>query len=919
MPPKIIAALIICSLYVIMPAQAQRSAELFRVEPNSVGVRIVWFQPTSARNAAGQSADTTIPEQLVAVRIDHRAALVPTITQLESIPWSGSLTQAMPISPQTLDGQPRPELASVSPPILPNAPLRILRDGLANGTRLVVLAIAPYYDAGNGPQALKSLVADLPGATRFDGQAADVFAQPAAVPGETISPPLSPVVGVPLVRIRVDHEGLQRITGAALAAAGIDLSALVPSGIRLFQHNQEVAIELVGTNDGRIDPGDQLRFFAATPGDRWNASDTYWLASGTIPGLRIDSRSALPGASPVSPTAIDQGIWREARVYDTTIPGPLGDYWYAADLKTDPSGSTEAVMTAILTPTLALGSALGPGQLTLTIDGAAYTTAARTLVVRGNGASQSKTWSGTGSWTQSFTLNANPATIQLALQRGTTPAGIEIQSIRYSRMVQLDLAGRGALFTALPTQAGYQVRNSAAGRSLYDVTDPRIPMQLTIPGGTDFSFEDGVNRRYLVSGPGIEFEPTLAKATLVDLASPLNIQALYIAPQLFQAALAPLLERRRTQGYSANVVDVQSIYDAWSDGQVDPRAIRNFLRYARNTWASRPVAVTLVGDGTADPLNYGRRDNTNFVPPYLAHVDPYIGETACESCYAQLDGDEPLSDPLPDVPLGRLTVKSVSELQSLVTKIVAYETGPVAPDWQSRVLFVADNYREADGHADFAGDFVLQSDKLAANLPPGIESRKLYYDPSPNRPNDPSHEPDAVRAHNRTLQLFGAGAALVTYIGHSSQFQWAVTDPSAQPSSLLGLYDGDALANLGRPAIVRELTCLTAAFQTPAFSGTTIDERLLLAPGGAVAIWGSTGLGVLHGHDLLAQGFDQALWQANTPQSKIGLLALAGYVELYTKGNCCQDAIWTYTVLGDPLTGVRVIPAQHSFLPLITR
>jgi hypothetical protein len=913
MPQKFIAVVLICWLCLITVAHAQPTTAPFRIDSTGAGLRISWSLPLSARNAVGQPGDVVMLDQLVAVRVDGQSALVPLISQLESVPWNGHPTVVAPMSQQTLDGQMRPELAISSAPQLPNAPVRVLRDGLINGVRLVVLAIAPHYDAGNGPRTLLSVIADLPGATQYDGQVANLLTQRAAAPSAVSPLPTNPVIGTPLARIRVDHEGLQRISGATLATAGVDLAALVPGYLRLFHRGQEVALELIGSGDGQIDLADEVHFFATPPGDRWNASDTYWLATDTTAGLRFGARSASPGTAPLSTTAIEQGSWREGHIYDTTIAGPLGDYWYAADLKTDPSGAAEAIFTATLTPTLALGA----GQLTLTIDGAAYTAAARTLVVRGNGAAQSQTWSGTGAWTKSFTLAANPATIEVALQRGAAPSGIEIQQIRFSRMVQLNLAGHGALFTGLPTATSYQVLGSATGRLLYDVTNPLIPVQVAIPNGTDFSFADSANRRYLLSGPGLEYAPLVTPATLSDLASPLNTQALYIAPQIFHAALTPLLERRRAQGYSATVVDVQAIYDSWSDGQVDPSAIRNFLRYARNTWATPPAAVTLVGDGTADPLNYVRRNNTNFIPPFLAHVDPYIGETACETCYAQLDGDDPLSDPLPDVTLGRLPVKSVSELQAFVTKLIAYETGPIAPEWQSRELFVADNYREADGQFDSAGDFALQSDAMAANLPQGVEARKLYYDPSPNRPDQPWREPDALRAHQQTLKLFGEGAAIVTYIGHSSQFQWAVTDLSVVPSSLLGLYDSDALANLGRPAIVRELTCLTAAFHTPAFSGTTIDERLLLAPGGAVAIWGSTGKGVLHGHDLLAQGFDNALWQTNTPQATIGQLALAGYVELYTKGICCQDSIWTYIVLGDPLTGVRILPGYRLYFPMM--
>ncbi|MFN8477246.1 MAG: hypothetical protein U0074_05365 [Kouleothrix sp.] len=59
-----------------------------------------------------------------------------------------------------------------------------------------------------------------------------------------------------------------------------------------------------------------------------------------------------------------------------------------------------------------------------------------------------------------------------------------------------------------------------------------------------------------------------------------------------------------------------------------------------------------------------------------------------------------------------------------------------------------------------------------------------------------------VRTGNRTLGLLNAGAGLaVNYIGHGSQYQWAVTDYSANPPYLLGQYDPDDLTNGTRQPI----------------------------------------------------------------------------------------------------------------------
>lgn len=133
---------------------------------------------------------------------------------------------------------------------------------------------------------------------------------------------------------------------------------------------------------------------------------------------------------------------------------------------------------------------------------------------------------------------------------------------------------------------------------------------------------------------------------------------------------------------------------------------------------------------------------------------------------------------------------------------------------------------------------------------------------------------------------------------------------------LLGLYDVDALTNGERLPIVLEITCLTSAFQQPAYSGTTIDERLVLHPnGGAIATWGPTGLGIAHGHDALQRGFYRALWSKPVGTATLGELTLAGYRELFMRGNCCQDTLRTFALLGDPLTRARVLPLRRVWVP----
>jgi hypothetical protein len=304
----------------------------------------------------------------------------------------------------------------------------------------------------------------------------------------------------------------------------------------------------------------------------------------------------------------------------------------------------------------------------------------------------------------------------------------------------------------------------------------------------------------------------------------------------------------------------------------------------------------------------------------MANVDPWLGEAACENCYVQLDGDDPLTGDgemfKTEMWIGRFPVKNPTELTALVNKIMHYETDERISAWRGAAVLVAGNYikeLDANGNPIFekAGDFAQLSEDALALFPAQAEARRIYYDPYPAI-SDPQGEnswriADPNEARTQVMSALGAGAGLVVYNGHSNHWQWLVTYPPAQPNYLLNLYDPDWLSNYDSLFIQLSMTCYTAQFPMPAVSGTTLDERTFLnSHGGAVAVWGSAGMSVTRGHAALQQGFFTALWAAEPMQAKIGELLDAGYTEVLTKSTCCQDVLQTFLLLGDPLTPARV-------------
>lgn len=870
--------------------------------------RSLTSSPPPAPLALSEIGDAVLPAHLVAVRL--AGAPVIRITALESIPWNGSLNAITrpcmtPIVLSEGVAATESRCAPAVAPTPPTAPLVLLRMAQLRGVAIAVFALSPIFTSKGELRIATRLEAQIPQA-----QIADLATYAALAtngPWLTAAPlPINPAANQVAARITVAQAGLQRLPIGELRGAGLAVDTL--GMLQLDCPFGHPALDVTGSGDGRT-----ILFYVPQVGDRWNSGTYCWMRNAPTVNPLVTVRDVSPGAAPVRATANERGVWRKSILYDSTTPGPDGDHWFASDLRAMP-GLPPVSTTLIFTPTLPLAS----GQTVITPTGATYLGAAPWVLSAavGNRSSSTRMLAGVGDWTRPFTLPRSGTIVTLTLAISTTALGVELDSLAWTVPVTLQVGADGASFAGVAGRWRYQIAGMASEQLLYDVTDPLKPQRLT---GVGSSFEDGPTPRdYLLTGTQTLHTPTITAHTPHDSTAPLTADALYVAPSALVEPLAPLLALRRAQGYTVAVVDPQTIYDAWSFGLVDPEAIRSFLRTSA-TWPQPPKAVTLVGDGTLDPFSYQGHNNPNLIPPYLAMVDPGMGETACDACYARLDGDDPRSDPLPDLWIGRFPVRSVADVQLLVQKIVGYETdGSLA--WRSRSLFVADNYRQADGSVDGAGDFAAYSEQSIALQPAGMDIQRLYYDPLATASDPAWYEPAAAQAHARTLAELEAGAGLVVYTGHGHQWQWAVTDVALPDGYLLGLYDPDQLQNSPRLPIVIELTCLTAAFQLPAYGGMVLDERMLMSPrGGAVALWGPTGLSIVNGHDALQRGFQQALWAEPRMQHPLGALTLAGDLELYSHAGCCQDALATFLLLGDPLTNARIGPVARMYVPWVQR
>ena len=706
----------------------------------------------------------------------------------------------------------------------------------------------------------------------------------------------------PTVAIEVSKTGVTRITRADLAGAGFPVSNINPTFLTLTYVGEEVAYRWEGDSDAAFEPGEAMLFYADPRFSRWANYDTYFLSIGSDPGLHMASRPANPGSLPDGTASVEIDFESNTIYTPDCFCAPIpagrdGDRWIwdKLQLPTPSSASYPFDLAAV--------DLLQPAGLTLWMIG--FTDPPPTLDHRvavsiNDVALGNLEWSGKNAIQGAFeippgTLVEGGNTLNLSLPGipglGVDGVWLDAFSIRFSRSTE-QASGHSLLFTGESSPKEYAVRlASSVGLKAFDVTNPEQPVLLTgigtgTPGEVKIGDPTGTSsRRYWVTTSAGILTPENLRPVAPSLIAPDFTGAEYviIAPRAFVSSLGPLLQLREQEGLTTAVEDIQAIYDRYGEGLPQPAAIAAFLADAYAHWSPRPAYVLLVGDGTSDPKRYLSSSSATLIPPFLADVDPWAGETATDNRYAAVDG----LDNLPDLLVGRLPVNDSAELEVVVDKIVQYETGTPKGVWQRQAAFVADN-------PDAGGDFHFLTNLILKQFAtPPFWPQRLFFSPL---------ETPLAQFHEDVLYAWNEGAGLIMYTGHASIHQWAV-------ENFLHLEDVEDLVNGGRLPVLLEMTCFTGSFQVPGFP--TLDEALVRHPeGGAIAVWGSTGLGIATGHHWLAEGFMDSIYRQGVVE--LGTAVLAGKIHLATT-NANLDLIDTFTLLGDP--ALDVIRSYFLFMP----
>ncbi|MCU0256424.1 MAG: C25 family cysteine peptidase, partial [Vicinamibacterales bacterium] len=515
---------------------------------------------------------------------------------------------------------------------------------------------------------------------------------------------------------------------------------------------------------------------------------------------------------------------------------------------------------------------------------------------------------------------------------------------------------------------------------VYDVTDPLAPAKLTgtvvEPQAGRFrvrlqdSTATGARRAYWAFDTPKALAPeryeTVTRRLLYAGASG---DYLLVAPEAFLAAVQPLVDLRRAQGLDVLVAPLESLQDEFNGGRRSPYALRRFFRFALGKWDSR--FALLVGDGSMDPQRFSLQSGVDLVPtqrimgPLRASSgSDFFLETIVSDTWLvwALESPDPqLAPKLPDMHLGRLPVRNVTELQGVVEKLVAYESVGRDETWRRRMTLSSDDLYSGvnlfGGGGGGAAGYCLRSyEGVFRQINETV--RGIILDEAGLRQSEPEifdlkdwlvNQPqdtvgcsspgvtcrcDAAAFESRArliylpqlLSRLNSGRLWWNYQGHANEYLLAheAFYKSNGPSAAR---DYQSIVNVDRPFLFTAFACHPNAFghfqeNGGVRGGPSLGEMLVLRGGrqGAVASWGSSGFellpssGTAHINVSLARALfskpprDPVLGDAGA-RVVLGEAITKALLENYQIMRFSpfeRDVAISYVLLGDPATRISV-------------
>lgn len=711
----------------------------------------------------------------------------------------------------------------------------------------------------------------------------------------------------------VDRSGLQRVAIADLAQLGLRVIGAPETSLRIRRGDDDVGFFITG--DGTLSAVNAIEFYAEAIADsRYTRTQPYLISLGLGNGFKWTRTAAAPLNALVASQM--RRVYRldEDRYYNFSAPS--SDPWYFDTVRRN--GATGERSWALQAP----GLRAGPASLSIEVWGGIDFPEGgddhRYRVSLNGQVLGERSFDGVRSDVANWALPAglavagsNDVRVEL-LATGQSLDILRVESLSLSAVGVIDAAEAALGFvpesiiskpdgisllsfedvepapacglgceqlrvSGLPDADIVAVR--VRGSSVEELTDLQVEAEgelwtasLRLPGLLGRADNQGGDiDRVLIASRSQMARPTLRVAALPVHPLDGNVaELLAIGPARLLTDIEPLLQARRAEGLSARSIDVETIYAHYSNGVVDPQAIRAFLASAVDRMGTR--FVLLVGGDTYDYFDRLGLGSVSDVPTVYGRTHAVLNHAPLDHLYADPDDDGRL-----DLAVGRLPVRTANEVRLMVEKILTPSTSA-----EHTVVFAAERANLAEG-ADYAADI----EDLIASLDPQwqVGAQRVFLD------HYPAGRSGVVTAREELRAAINAGRQLVTYYGHGSPTIWSREQllQSSQLSTLLGNAAGTA-------PVVAEFGCWGGYFVAPQFN-TMSHSWLNAGHHGAVAMFASSGLTERASDREMAA---ELLSRLTVPGVRLGDALLRSKQRLIDQAPEYADVIRGLTLFGDP-------------------
>ncbi len=298
----------------------------------------------------------------------------------------------------------------------------------------------------------------------------------------------------------------------------------------------------------------------------------------------------------------------------------------------------------------------------------------------------------------------------------------------------------------------------------------------------------------------------------------------------------------RSNTIATKVCDIDELVDQFAFGiKKHPLSIKNFIRFANNSFTKKPSYVFIIGRG----VTY-EQYRMNQSSPYADALNlvPTWGWPASDAMLVS-----PGMDPSTTIGIGRLSAVTADEVTTYLTKVKAYETQPnnsqtiEAKGWMKNVIHVAG----ADDPS-LNGTLIAYLNGYQNIITTPSFGANVYNF------NKTTTGPVTAVANTQLNNLMTNGVSLLTYFGHGSS---SVLDYA-------NLNDPSIFNNTGRYPMFLVNGCSVGNFfdfdPSRFINLTTIAEKYIFAhERGAIGFIGNSHFGLTNYLDTYTTGFYNSL------------------------------------------------------------